>query len=148
MYEDVVTVFDRRRTEDGRILWYPTVIEGVHVDASFAAGEAGYGRSRDCKAAVLIPYIRMEGAPTVAGKLVLPPRLWRQVDLPEMYVTFAGGEDFDFFVTEDWQSTDPVADDAYEGGFYGYMARTRDGVFAVAAVCRYDALPHYEVTGR
>ena len=147
MYKDTVTVFNRR-TVDGKILWYPTVIEGVHVDASFAGAEAGYGRKQDCRAAVLIPYIRLEGASAVAGKLVLPPRLWQQVDAPEMYLTFAGGEDFDFFITEDWQGTDPVADDGFDGGFYGHMAQTRDGAFAVASVCRYDALPHYEVVGR
>lgn len=147
MYEDTVTVFNRR-VEEGKTTWYPTVIEGVHVDCSFAAASAGYGCGRDCKAAVMIPYIRMEGAPAVAGKLFLPPKLWRRVDEPAMYVTFTGGEDFDFFVTEDWVGTDPVEDGAYDGGFYGYMARTRDDVFAVAEVCRYDALPHFEVSGR
>ena len=147
MYEDVVTVFNRR-VEDGKTRWYPTVIEGVHLAENCGAAEAGYGRGRDCRAAVLIPYVRMEGAPYAAGKLVLPPKLWRRVEQPEMYVAFAGGEDFDFFITEDWQSTDPVDDGTFDGGFYGYMARTRDDVFAVAAVCRYDALPHYEVVGR
>lgn len=147
MYEDVVTVFNRR-VEDGKTQWYPTVIEGVHLAENCGAAEAGYGRGRDCRAAVLIPYIRMEGAPTVAGKLVLPPKLWRRVEEPAMYVTFAGGEDFDFFVGEDWLSTDPVDDGAFAGGFYSHMALTRDDVYAVTAVCRYDALPHFEVTGR
>ncbi len=148
MYTDTVTVFNRRLTEDGKILWYPTVIEGVHVTRQFAAGEAGYGRAADYRADALIPYIMMDGAPCVAGKLFLPAKLWRRADEPEMYVTFAGGEDFDFFVTEDWQSTDPVEDGAFDGGFYAYMLSTRDGVFAVAAVCRYNALPHFEITGR
>lgn len=147
MYEDIVTVFNRR-VENGRTRWYPTVIEGVHVDREAAAGEAGYGRRYEGRAAVLIPYARIEGAPFVAGKMFLPPKMWRRAEGPEMYVTFAGGEDFDFFVTEDWQSTDAVDDDAWPGGFYAALARERDDVFAIAAVCRYGALPHFELTGR
>ena len=147
MYEDTVTIFNRR-TDAGRTLWYPTVIEGVHVDMSLGAARAAYGRGRDCRAMALIPYFRTEGAPVVAGKLFLPPRLWRQTDCPEMYVTFAGGEEFDFFIPEDWGSAQPVEDDAWDGGFYGHMARSRGDVFAVDAVCRYNALPHFEITGR
>lgn len=148
MYEDVVTVFDRRTDRDGRILWYPTVIEGTQLSEQFAAGEAGYGRGRDGRAAVLIPYSRLDGAPVVAGKVVLPPKLWQRAEQPEMYLTFTGGEDFDFFMSGDWQSTEPVDDGAFPEGFYAHMARARDDVYAVTVVCRYNALPHYEITGR
>ena len=147
MYEDVVTVFNRR-VENGGIRWYPTVIEGVQLSEQFAAGKAGYGRGRDSRAAVLIPYIRLDGAPTVAGKIVLPPKLWQRTDEPGLYVTFAAGEDFDLFLAGDWQSTEPVEDGAFPEGFYAHMANRRDDVYAVTEVCRYNALPHYEVTGR
>ena len=51
MYEDVVTLFNRKVTDAG-VLWYPTVIEGVHVAPESVAAEAGYGRARDDRAAV------------------------------------------------------------------------------------------------
>ena len=147
MYKDTVTVFNRR-TESGKVLWYPTVIEGAHVDKTDAAGPGRYGWTQGGRAAVLIPYFRAEGAPTVAGKLYLPPRLWRRVETPEMYVTFAPGDEFDFFITGAWDGAAPVDDGQWPGGFYDGLCRERDDVYAVAAVCRYDALPHFEVTGR
>ena len=147
MYEDVVTLFNRKVTDAG-VLWYPTVIEGVHVAPESVAAEAGYGRARDDRAAVLIPYVWAGGAPCVGGKTYVPPKLWQKVEEPAAYVTFAGGEDFDFFITENWLGTEPVEDGAWPGGFYGYLAGQRDNVFAVTAVSRYKALPHFEVTGR
>ncbi len=147
VYEDVITVFDRWE-RDGRLLWYPTVIEGVHMDAAAAVGAAKYGQKLDGRASVLIPYFRVEGAVTLAGKLYVPPKLWQRVEEPELYVTFTGGERFDFFIAGPWEQPGPVEDEAWPGGFYGHMARERDGVFAVAEVYRYNALPHFEVVGR
>lgn len=147
VYEDVITVFDRLE-RDGALLWYPTVIEGVHMDALAAAAAARYGQRSDGRATVLIPYFRVEGAVTLAGKLYVPPKLWQRVEEPELYVTFTGGESFDFFVGGAWEQPGPVEDGLWSGGFYDHMARTRDDVFAVTQVYRYNALPHFEVVGR
>lgn len=147
MYRDTMTVFNRRE-QDGKILWYPTVIGGVHVDWDSAAGPGRYGWEQGGRAAALIPYFRVGGAITVADKLYLPPRMWRRAETPEMYVTFAAGDEFDFFIPEAWDGAGPVDDGDWPGGFYNGLCRSRDDVFAVAAVCRYNALPHFEVTGK
>ncbi len=147
MYDDTVTVFNRKITETGPI-WYPTVIEGVQFSWDAAPAPASYGWKRDDRAAVLVPYVPMEGAPLVAGKFYLPPKMWQRAAQPELYVTFAGGEDHDFFILGEWIDPEPAEDSRWPGGFYGHLCRTRDGVFAVTGVHKYGALPHFEITGR
>lgn len=147
MYEDTVTIFNRKVTEAGTV-WYPTVAEGVQVSWDAAPAQAGYGWKQDDKAVALIPYIPQEGTPAVAGKLYLPPKMWQKVEEPDLYVTFTGGEDFDFFLLGLWPDGEPVGDGQWAGGFYDHLCRTRDGVFVVTGVHRYGALPHFEVTGR
>lgn len=147
IFEDVVTVFNRKRSEEGTV-WYPTVIQGVQLGWERAGGLAGYGWKQADRAAVLIPYVPMEGASTVAGKIYLPPKMWQRVREPELYVTFTEGEDFDFFIPEAWTEAESVPDGQWPEGFYEHMCRERDGVFAVGSVHRYGAIPHFEIEGR
>ena len=147
MYEDVVTVFNRKRTESG-VIWYPTVIEGVQLSRGRTGALAGYGWKQAGQTAVLVPYVPGEGTCTVAGKIYLPPKMWQRVEEPELYITFTDGEDFDFFIPTAMPETEPVPDSTWPEGFYEHMCRERDGVFAVGGVHRYRALPHFEITGR
>lgn len=147
MYQDTVTIFNRKITQKGAV-WYPTVAEGVQLSWEAAPAAAGFGWKQNDRAAVLIPYIPQEGTPAVAGKLYLPPKMWQRVDEPELYVTFAGGEDFDFFILGAWPELEPVEDAQRPGGFYEHMCRTWDGTFAVTGVHKFNALPHFELTGR
>ena len=143
MFQDMVTVFNRR---DG--LWYPTVIQGVHVEHSAGAGPAAYGGQRADSVTVLVPYVPVDGAVTVAGKVYLPPKLWQKVEEPERFITFASGEQFDFFVLGPWEETGPVSDEGWPGGFFDHLNRSRDGVFAISSAQRFGALPHFEIVGR
>ena len=143
MFEDVVTVFNRK--ED---LWYPTVLKGVEVQAVRSAEPAEYGGREAGRVTVLAPYIQQEGAAVIAGKTYLPPKSWRQMEQPEKYITFATGEQFDFFLHGLWEGTEPVRDDDWPEGFFGRMDRERDGVYAIASAARYEALPHFEIEGR
>lgn len=147
MYQDTVTIFNRKITQAGAV-WYPTVAEGVQLSWDAAPAAAGYGWKQGDRAVVLIPYVPMEGTPMVAGKLYLPPKMWQRVDEPELYVTFTGGEDFDFFIQGPWPDGEPVEDGKWDGGFYSHLCRIRDGVFAVTGCHKYNALPHFELTGR
>ncbi len=147
MYGDTVTFFNRKATENGPV-WYPTQAEGVHLVWDAAPAPAGYGWKQADRATVFVPYVTTEGAPLVAGKLYLPPKMWQKADQPELYVTFAGGEDHDFFIQGPWPGPDPVEDSQWPGGFYDYMCRIHDGVFAVTGAHKYGALPHFEIAGR
>ena len=143
MFEDVVTVFNRR--ED---MWYPSVIRGVQVQAERAAEPGKYGGKRADRVTVLVPYVPMEGAAVIGGKTYLPPRSWKREEEPEKYVTFAAGEKFDFFFLGAWEGTEPIRDEDWPEGFYGRMDRERDGVYAIASAARFGTLPHFEIVGR
>ena len=143
MLQDVVTVFNRR---DG--LWYPTVLEGVHIQRRAAVEEDRLGTRRADEVLVLAPYTVEEGRITVGGKEYLPPRQWRRAAAPEGAVTFTCGEAFDILLLGRWEEDGPAEDSRWPEGFYGWLDRERDGVYALAAVKRFDALPHFELTGR
>lgn len=136
MYKDVVTIFNRRGD-----FWWPTVIEGVHLVADEAGLAARLGWQRDVKAMVLVPY---EKGCMVSGKQYVPPKIWREAALPEELITFQTGEEFDFFIEGAWEQGGPIEDD----GLYDRLRRTRDGVYALSAVTRFRALPHFEIMGR
>ncbi len=147
IYNDTITIFNRKKGQEGDV-WYPTVIEGVQLSVERVQAAAGYGWKQTGETVALIPYVPLDGALTVKGKIYLPPKVWQKADEPELYVTFAQGEDFDFFVPGAWPEDEPVTDGTWPEGFYEHLCRERDGVWAVGSVHRYGALPHFEIVGR
>ncbi len=124
------------------------MIEGVQLSVERAQAAAGYGWKQSGRTVALVPYAPTEDVMTVGGKIYLPPKMWQRAEEPELYVTFAAGEDFDIFLPGPWTQTAPFGDGMWPGGFYEHLCRTRDGVFAVESVHRYRALPHFEIVGR
>lgn len=142
MFDGVVTVFNRKRTDEGDI-WYPTVLEGVSLSTDRAAIAVRYGARSDDKCVLHVP---CQGQ-NVGGKPYLPPKQWQALDDPESAVTFAAGERFDILFEGAWEAG-PVQDTAYANGFYDKINRERDGVYAVSSAARYGLIPHFEITGR
>lgn len=151
MFSDTVTLFNRF-DGGGRVLWLPSKIGGVYLCASRAV-TAGYGAGADSAVELHVPIGEpYDGVRTVGGKLWLPPLTWRSQTEAEAAktLTFVCGEKFDFFITGTWDGDGPVDDGAYraDGGFYGYLKRTRDGVYAVTSVeGPFSLIPHFEITG-
>ncbi len=146
MYQDTVTLFNRRREPDGDV-WYPTVLRGVDLNVDHAALVAKYGSSCNDKAVLHIRYGWHDGR-VVGGKDYLTPMLWRRAEDPAGAITLQSGEDFDFFIEGAWPDETPVKDDDWPGGFYAHMVQTRDGVYAVSSAAKYSVIPHIEVMGR
>ena len=144
MFQDTVTVFNRRGE-----MWYPTVLENVKLIVDRASMAARYGAQVNDRAVVLVPLAKNEnGDPAAGGKVYVTPKVWAALETPREAVTFASGEEFDFLVAGPWPD-DPVQDSDYGvRGFYDYMNRTRDEVYAVTSVSRFETLPHLEITGR
>ena len=140
MFDETITLFNRRGDE-----WYPTVIEGVQLNTDRGSITARYGRECEDRAVLLAPYADDD---VVAGKTYLEPKKWRRLDEPGAFITFAGGEDFDFFLAGAWEGAGPVDDADFPRGFYDHMNRARDGVYAVTSVSKFNTIPHLEVTGR
>lgn len=146
MYGDIITLFNRKTGERGQgDIWYPTVIRNVNLNIDRAAIVARYGAESQDKAQLNIRYKRDGENIIVAGKPWMPPKQW---DKTEDSITFESGANFDFFWKGEWSSG--IAQDADYGveGFYGYMNRTYDYVFAITSVSKLSVIPHFEITGK
>lgn len=152
MYDATVTIFNRYESDLG-VTWYPSVLRNANLLIDKASIVAKYGEeSKD--AAVLNVKINLfdKSISGSNGKRWLPPKEWDSQLNDEMdkYVTFSGGQKFDFFFLGEWQDANPILDSDYGiRGFYDYMVNKYDYVFAVTSVSGpFTAIPHFEITGR
>ncbi len=146
MYQDTITLFNRKPGERGQgDTWYPTVIEGVNLTVDRAAILAKYGPETQDNAVLHIRYTKEGDDLIVSGKPWMPPKEW---DKTEDSVTFSSGNNFDFFWKGKW--TGGIVSDVEYGdeGFYNYMNRIHDYVFAVSSVAMYSVIPHFEIMGK
>ena len=143
MYKDTITIFNKkpgsRTTPD---TWYPTVIEGVDLNADRAAIMAKYGPESQDSAILHIRYTSDSRGILVAEKPWMPPKEW---DGTEDALTFAPG---DFFYKGMWDGGIVTDEDYPADGFYGYMNETHDYVFTVSSVAKYSVIPHFEIMGK
>lgn len=146
MYKDTITLFNRKPGGRGEgDIWLPTVIKNVNLVADRAAVVAKYGAESKDNAILNIRYTVEDGEIMVAGKQWMPPKSWdRTMDS----ITFAGGVNFDFFWAGEWPDEIAQDSDYLDEGFYGYMNRTHDFVFAVTSVSKLSVIPHFEITGK
>lgn len=144
MYQDTITLFNRKPGGTMGDTWYPTVIKNANLNIDRAAILAKYGPESQDKAALSIRYKKIGDDIMIAGKPWLPPKEW---DKTEDSLTFTGGNQFDFFWQGEW--TGGIVSDAdYSEGFYEYMNRKHDYVFAVSSVAKYSVIPHFEILGK
>lgn len=150
MYTDTITLFNRYISATDGVLWYPTVIHGVDLNVDRAAIIAKYGAQSADNASLHIRYsVNDNGAPVIANRVYLLPKAWEnQVndELPRS-ITFAAGQDFDFFWVGEWSGEAIIKDEEYKG-FYDYMNRKYDQVYAITSAARYSVIPHFEIMGK
>lgn len=150
MYQDAITLFNRKPGERGQgDTWMPTVIKGVNLNIDRAAILAKYGTESQDNAMLHIKYQKKNGEIIIVcdpetEKPWMPPKAWdKTIDS----LTFASGTNFDFFWAGEWNGG-IVTDAEYSGGFYDYMNRMHDYVFAVSSVAMYSMIPHFEIMGK
>lgn len=144
MYKDTITLFNRKPGGTFGDTWYPTIIKNVNLNIDRAAILAKYGPESQDKAVLSIRYKRDVDTVIVADKPWMPPKEW---DRTEDSLTFAGGNQFDFFWQGEWNGG-IVSDADYTEGFYEYMNRKYDYVFAVSSVAMYSVIPRFEIMGK
>lgn len=150
LHNHTITVFNRYESRLGDA-WYATTIHGVQLTTDKAAMQAKYGAESQDTAAVSIPYTSENGERMISGKRWLSPKKWDKQtnDLLPKTVTFTPGQTFDFFISGGWDGPQMISDADYTGGFYGYMEKNHDFVFAITSVGGpYDLIPHFEIMGR
>lgn len=152
MYKDTITLFCRKPGERGQgDIWYPTVIHNVNLIIDRAAILAKYGTESQDNAALNVRYIRRDGEVIIpcgddAEKPWMPPKEWDQT---EDSLTFTSGNNFDFFWMGEWIGGIALDSDySIDGGFYNYMNRVHDYVFAITSVGMYSVIPHFEIMGK
>lgn len=152
MYKDTITLFNRKEGEEGDT-WFPSVLKNVHVNMDRAAILAKYGAESADKAVLHIRHRNVGGKIIVGEKPWEPPKEWEKREYHSGAITFTPGDRFDFFMLGDWGSETPVHDSDYAGtatpGFYAYMNKNYDYVFAISSVGGpYSVIPHFEIMGK
>lgn len=146
LYNKTITLFNRKKGERGQgDTWYPTVIKGVNLNIDRASILAKYGAESQDNAALHIRYKKDGNEILVADKPWMPPMEW---DKTEDSLKFASGTNFDFFWKGEWDGGIVTDADYLDEGFYGYMNRTHDYVFAVSSVAMHSLIPHFEIMGK
>lgn len=150
MYDATVTLFCQYKDQRKNVTWYPSVLRNVNLNMDKAAIVAKYGAESKDNAVLNVRYRIADKKIMVGNKTWLPPKEWdRQTnDLLTTSLTFADGQDFDFFYAGEWPDESPIGDEDYGiDGFYNYMNRYYDYVFAITSVAQYSAIPHFEIMG-
>lgn len=146
MYQDTITLFNRKPGQRGQgDTWFPTVIKNANLNIDRAAILAKYGAESQDNAQLSVRYARKDGAILVADKPWMAPKQW---DGTEDSLTFSSGNDFDFFWLGEWDGGIVMDSEYSDEGFYNYMNRTKDYVFAVTSVAMYSIVPHFEIMGK
>lgn len=149
MYNDTVTLFCRYESRLGDT-WYPTILHDVNLNMDKAAIISKYGTESQDNVALNVRYQIHDGKKMVGDKQWLPPKEWdRQTnDLLSSSLTFTGGQTFDFFYVGEWPDENPISDDEYLNGFFDYMNKKHDYIFAITSVGIYSVIPHFEIMGK
>lgn len=148
MYHDTVTIFTRNRSRLGD-MWYPTILHDVNVNTDRANIVSRYGEQAADSAVLNVMYEEFDGQKRIEGKRFLKPKEWdAQVndDIADS-ITFHTGEDFDIFYLGIF-SSEPIADDDYDEGFYDFMQANFDDVYAITGYSEFSVIPHFEIIGR
>lgn len=133
-------------------MWYPTIIRNVDLNIDRAAIIAKFGADAKDAARLHIRYEMKDGEKIIAEKRYLLPKEWENQtnDLLETSLTFTDGQNFDFFYVGEWKNKLPVMDEDYDSslGFYSYMNKNHDQVFAISSVAEYSLIPHFEIMAK
>ena len=148
MYADIITLFNRYDTGVDDI-WLPTVIKGVDLNIDKAAIIATYGENSSDNARLHVRYGGNDNI-IVGSKHYLPPKQWKAQSAEQAAnsLTFASGQNFDFFIVGEWGSTVPIEDADYLDGFYNFCNNLYDYCFAITSVAKYSVIPHFEIMAK
>ena len=147
IYRQTITLFNRR-TVNEVTAWYPFLIEGVHLIMDKSIIISTYGEQSQDNVKIHIRYVPSEDGAVVNGKVYMLPKQWNREGDPSKNFTLSFGDNFDFIMEGDYGSDVPVMDDAYPKGFYNYMNKNYDNVFAISNVSKFNLIPHFEVGAR
>ena len=147
IYKQTVTLFNRKDV-DGVTYWYPTVLENVHwiVDQSIIIST--YGEQSTDNAMLHVRYTPSSGGAVIGDKTYMTPKVFRNSGDPSVNITFAYGDEFDFIMSGAYEGAGPINDEDYRNGFFNYMNKMYDEVFAITKAAKFNLIPHFEIVAR
>ena len=150
MYNDTITLFNAHNDDSKAMHWYPSVLRNVNLNMDRASIVAKFGAESQDKVVLNVRYHLRDGKKMVGDKIWLPPKEWKRqaVDSLTGSLTFASGQEFDFFYVGEWPDAELISENAYPDGFYNHMNKQYDFVFAITADSCYSVIPHFEIMGR
>ena len=147
MYTDTVTVFNKRKTEDGD-MWYPCVLSGVDLSIDKAANQAKTGLENADTANLHVTYQRTDEKMVMGERQYYPPKEWAALADTAGTITFVEG--ISFFIRGEYPEN-PIAEDSdeYRNGFEDFMNKTVDDCYKITSVGGpYKLIPHFEIGGK
>jgi hypothetical protein len=152
IYKQTVTLFNRKDV-DGVTFWYVSVLAGVHLKIDRAIMISTYGEQASDNAMLHIQYTPNGRDAVVkladgSSRIYLPPKAFRSFGDPMENITFAFGDNFDFIIAGEHDLFGPINDEEYKSGFFNYMNKTYDNVFAITNCSKFNLIPHFEITAR
>ena len=173
LYRQTVTLFNRVRVGTvGNEMDYfiPTVLENVHLIIDQSATWNGYGGAQADNTRLHVRYVKSGSNVLIGSKQYCEPKEWKRLQTYDGMITFRYGNDTDFdffvdgvFVPDSKKLVNAIAvgentvtltegfisDEAYgKFGFYSYLNKLYDHVFAITAVSQYNLIPHFEIMAR
>ena len=71
------------------------------------------------------------------------------INLANIGVTVTGTPNVNDTITVKYVSSDgPICDNDYKSGFFNYMNKTYDNVFAITTVSKFNLIPHFEIAAK
>lgn len=154
MYQDTVTLFNRKRSRLGD-MWYPTVLHNVNVNTDKAVMVSTYGEQSQNSVIMNVKFTGggIDEEIVVEDKFFRKPIEWEKTDVDFLgkTISFKSGDDFDFFMIGEWRYINPDVpenDNDYPEGFFQYMKDEYDDVYAITSCSMYSVIPHFEIAGR
>ena len=149
LFRDTITVFCRS-VENGAIFWYPRVIKNTHAVISSGASSTTRGASNTDNGMVHIMYSGGRDGACIGKYLYVLPKAWAALtpDKKEKSITFTTGEDFGFWMKGSFTEQGPISDESFRDGFYNYMNKKYDDVFAIAQCTQSYIIPHFELVAK
>ena len=151
IYKQTVSLFNRVDV-NGEMFWYVSVLSGVHLKIDRSVIVSTYGEQAQDNAMLHIMYSPSGNDAVVkladgSSKIYLPPKAFRSFGSPSENITFAYGDNFDFIMAGVYDES-VVEDGDYKHGFYNYMNKTYDNIFAITNCSKFNLIPHFEITAR
>ena len=174
LYKQTVTLFNRVRVKQsgGEVDYFiPRVLENVHLIIDHSATWNTFGGAQADNTRLHVRCTPSGNGVLIGGELTYcEPKEWKTLSDFNGMITFRYGNDtdFDFFVKGVYLPDSgklvneiPVGegvmtheagfiDDSAFGkfGFYSYLNKMYDHVFAITQVSQYNLIPHFEIMAR